>query len=203
MINYLTPKKLAELNEFASKHLSSGRYYHSQCVQRQAEKIAVRTGADIRKAAVAGLLHDICKEMPKDEQLQYMCAHDILLSNEILQNPGIWHGFVASFWIKENLNIYDDEISSAIYYHSTGKPNMSPLEKTIFLADLTSIDRDFKDAKDLRNTLDTGINPTLAYCLNFKLEHSRKNGKQPLDDSLMAYKYYSEVNKNLKQEDST
>ena len=190
MKSYLTPEGLAELDEYARRHLSAGRYYHSQCVQKQAEKLAALMGGDVKRAAVAGILHDICKEMPKNEQLQYMRARGILLSNEILQNPGVWHGFVAADWIRENLGIDDNEISSAIYYHSTGKPGMSILEKAVYLADLTSADRDFEDAELLRNALASGIDSALAYCLDFKLEHSRKSGRPPLEDTEKAYEYY-------------
>ena len=190
-MDYFIPEGLAKLEGFAKTRLSAGRYYHSCCVKKQAGYLAEIIGADVHKAEIAGILHDICKEMPKSEQLQYMRENGILLSNEILQNPGVWHGFVAALWIKENLNIHDDEISSAIYHHSTGKPDMTLLEKVLFLADLTSSDRNFADVKALRSALEDGIDTALVYCLGFKIEHSRRSGKLPLDETQKAYQYYT------------
>ncbi|MDR2932623.1 MAG: HD domain-containing protein, partial [Oscillospiraceae bacterium] len=59
--------------------LGEKRLRHSLCVETRAAELAGRHGCDAEKAAMAGLLHDICHDMPKDEQLKYLQSHGILL----------------------------------------------------------------------------------------------------------------------------
>jgi nicotinate-nucleotide adenylyltransferase len=161
------------LEELARSRLGGKRFYHSVCVRDRAIELARRMGADEEKAAIAGILHDICKEMPEAELLQYLSARGIL-SGEIAEISYAWHAVAAAQWVRENLGIDDEDILNAICYHTTGRAGMSALEKVIFLADLTSADRDFPDLPHVFELLEEDIDKALEYCLKYK---SGKNGE--------------------------
>jgi nicotinate-nucleotide adenylyltransferase len=165
-----------DFEEIIRSRLSEERFYHSICVRDQAVKLARRMGADEKKAAIAGILHDICKEMPDDEQLQCLLSHGILSDSEIAENTYIRHGFAAAEWVRRELDIQDEDILNAIRYHTTARAGMSALEKVIFLADLTSADRDFPDLPRLREALEESVDKALEYCVGFKIEKGIADG---------------------------
>ncbi|MFV0402174.1 MAG: bis(5'-nucleosyl)-tetraphosphatase (symmetrical) YqeK [Oscillospiraceae bacterium] len=146
-------EKIEYYKKLLKERLSKKRYHHSVCVMEQSVRLAGAWGQDEEKAAIAGLLHDICKEMPDGEQLQYLSAHDILVDNFTKANPRALHGITAGVWLREELDIDDEEILGAVTWHTLGKANMAPLEEIVFLADWTSDDRDFPDADRIRKLL--------------------------------------------------
>ena len=101
---------LKKLDKLAKKTLSAKRYYHTQCVVQQAQKLARLYGCDEQKAMVAGWMHDICKEIPREEQLQWLTKCGIILDSVQESQPKTWHGMAACGFISEKLGITDPEI---------------------------------------------------------------------------------------------
>ena len=113
--------------------MSEHRYIHSVNVSKEAKRLAKIYGADEEKAVTAGILHDITKELDKQEQLQIIHSGGIILDNIQKDAPKLWHGISGSVYINKQLNIDDEDIINAIRYHTTGRANMSLLEKIIFV----------------------------------------------------------------------
>lgn len=90
------------------KQLSSKRYEHSVRVAETAVKLARLHGCDEEKAEIAGLLHDYCKEYPKEEQVRIAVEQHLLSSREDLLMPQVLHGPVASYILKQE-GLVDDE----------------------------------------------------------------------------------------------
>lgn len=115
-------------------NLDSERYEHSIGVAQTAAELAEKFGLDKEKAYVAGLLHDCAKCLPKEEQLQ-------LLQNKLnveeceMINPKTFHAPVGAYYAKNMFGVKDEEILSAIRWHTIGKLEMSDFEKIIFVAD--------------------------------------------------------------------
>lgn len=136
--------------EILKNILSEKRFNHSVNVSLMAEKLAKNYGVDSEKAKLAGLLHDICKEMPEEE------IKKILIENDAseLQSEGfgykVLHGFAGFFWIKQNCGISDNDILNGVKYHTTGRKNMTLFEKIIFVADHISEERQWPDVKELQ-----------------------------------------------------
>lgn len=131
-----------KLKSILKTMLSEKRFTHSVNVSIVAEDLAKKYGVDPQKAKIAGLLHDICKEMPDEENEK--------LINEIPKDLNICsrkilHGPAASVYIKNEFGIDDEEILNAVKYHTTGRKNMSMLEKIIFTADYISPERKWED----------------------------------------------------------
>ena len=71
--------------------LSEKRYHHSVCVSEEAVRLAKKYGANEEKAEIAGILHDIMKDIPHDEQLKMMTHFDIVLTDVERSAQKLWH----------------------------------------------------------------------------------------------------------------
>ena len=91
---------LEQLEALAKKTLSEKRFYHTRCVVKQAKRLAEIYGCDVQKAMAAAWLHDICKEMPREEQLQWLTKYGIILDSIQRTQPKTWHGMAACGLIK-------------------------------------------------------------------------------------------------------
>ena len=139
--NYLHEKQLygkmtyTELDAEIARILPRKRYLHSVAVAHLAAAYAVSLGYDPERALIAGLLHD-CAKAYSDEQLVEDCDnYDISVTEVERRNGFLLHGKVGAFYAKTKYFITDEEILSAISYHTTGRPGMTALEKVVFLAD--------------------------------------------------------------------
>ncbi len=139
--NYLQEHKLyakvtfAELDEEMARILPRKRYLHSVAVAHLAAAYAVSLGYEPERALIAGILHD-CAKAYSDEKLVADCDKYSISVTEVERRNGfLLHGKLGAFYTKTKYFITDEEILSAISYHTTGRPGMTDLEKVVFLAD--------------------------------------------------------------------
>ena len=95
----------------------------------------MRYGEDIEKAQVAGLLHDCAKCIPNDKKIRMCKERQIEISKVELKSPFLLHSKLGAYLAKEKYGVEDPDILSAIMWHTTGRPNMTRLEKIVFTAD--------------------------------------------------------------------
>ena len=158
---------IAEYKKIIKSMMSENRYNHCVNVSKEAVKLAKRYGGDEEKAAVAGILHDITKEMPKEEQLQIMHDSGIILDDIQKNAPKLWHGISGSVYIKKHFGIEDEDILNAICYHTTGRAGMSLLEKIIFVSDFTSEERTYKGVATMRKKSRKSLEDAMLYGFKF------------------------------------
>lgn len=158
---------ITEYKKIIKSMMSENRYNHCVNVSKEAVKLAKRYDGDEEKAAVAGILHDITKEMPKEEQLQIMHDSDIILDDIQKNAPKLWHGISGSVYIKKHFGIEDEDILNAICYHTTGRAGMSLLEKIIFVADFTSEERTYKGVATMRKKSRKSLEDAMLYGFKF------------------------------------
>ena len=137
--------KITEYKNLLKSRLKEKRYNHSLCVADEAKRLALKYGADPDKAYLAGLLHDITKNSEEKEHFDLFSQYGVVLSPIEKSSQKLWHAMSGSLYVKNILNIDDEEILSAIRYHTTAKEDMSLFEKILYLADFTSLDRDYTD----------------------------------------------------------
>lgn len=171
--------------------VSEKRYRHCIAVQKKAVELSKIHGGDWYKAAVAGLLHDICREMPLEAQLNYLRRCGILLDTQILENPPIWHGLCGAEYIRAELGVKDSEILDSIRYHTTGRAAMTTLEKVVYIADLTSEDRDFPDVDYVRKLGEENLDEAMAYSLSYSITKVVSRKCPIVLDTFEAYNYYT------------
>lgn len=181
---------LQEARVIAGSHLSDKRMYHSQCVARCASELALRNGADPQKAEIAGILHDVMKEEPDDALLKTMVGSDIMQVDHFLDCRPIWHSFAGAVYLSREYSL-DEDICSAIYYHTCGHAGMTPLEECVFLADYISEDRTFPGSNEVRNIAKEDIEEAIFAALRNMISHLVEQGRVVMPLSLEAYNYYA------------
>ena len=108
--------------------LSHKRYKHTLNVKNKAVALAERYGADPEKAALAALLHDAAKELPRDAMLQIFRDNAIMAKNAASRPSPVWHGIAAAILCATDWGVTDPAILSAIECHTTRKANMRLLD---------------------------------------------------------------------------
>lgn len=169
----------------AKKRLSAKRYQHTLNVRRMAVKLAKRWGADPEKAALAALLHDTAKELPREEMLQILNDNAIMAENAQNRPSPVWHGICAAILAQTQWGVEDEEVLSAIRCHTTGKPGMSLLDEIVFLADMTSAERDYPEVDYLRKLEKEDIHQAMREALEMNLHWLEESGK-PVDEETRA-----------------
>jgi predicted HD superfamily hydrolase involved in NAD metabolism len=167
--------------------LSEKRYYHSICVSEAAVELAKKYGADPLKAQTAGILHDIMKDTPREKQLDKMKQYGIKLSEIELAAPKLWHAMLGAEYIKNELHIDDVEILDAVRYHTTGRKNMTLLERVLFMADFISADRDYPGVEELRQAAQKDMNTALLEGLSYTISDLAGSKKPIHPDTMEAY----------------
>ena len=124
------------------KTLPSRRFEHTLGVTYTAACLAMRYGADVEKARIAGLLHDSAKYMSSKEKIQTCLKNGIPVSVYEEKNPELLHAKLGAYLAQKQYGVDDPEILSAITWHTTGKPDMTLLEKIIYIADYMEPNRD-------------------------------------------------------------
>lgn len=157
---------LNRYRELLRGKLNPRRLFHSECVSECAGVLAERYGASVEKARLAGLLHDVMKNAPANEQLALMPDITPL---ELL-NTKVWHQISGEAFLRQNGIVTEEEILGAVRWHTTGKAGMTLLEKIIYVADFISADRDYKDVEVVRRlayiSLEHAILYTSRYTVN-------------------------------------
>lgn len=167
--------------------MSEYRYTHSVNVSKEAKRLAKIYGADVEKAEIAGILHDITKETPKEEQLQIIRDSGIILDNVQLNAPKLWHGISGSVYVRDKLGVDDEDILNAIRYHTTGRANMSLLEKIIFVADFTSEERTYSGVSTMRKKTKKSLEEAMLYGFKFTFTDLTKRELAIHPDELACY----------------
>lgn len=180
-------KDLEIYKKVAKDRLSEKRYNHSVSVANYAEKLAQNYGADKTKAAIAGTLHDITKEISEQEHLKIIKDENINLSDVEINSPKLLHSISGSIFIKNNLNIVDTDIINAVRYHTTARANMSVLEKIIFVADFISDDRTWDNVEILKELAFKNLDDAVIYGLKITIPELLNNGALIAKNTLKAY----------------
>jgi len=140
-----------KLLDYLKINLKESRFRHSLSVSETAIALATQYGENTEKARIAGLVHDCVKNKTDEQLIKLAIDHKIELDEIYVQNPSILHGLVGSIIANEVMGINDEDILNAIHYHTTGRKNMSILEKIIYIADYIEPLRKFDGVEELRN----------------------------------------------------
>ncbi len=132
---------LEKITKKLSKRIDESRMRHTVGVQYTAAALAMALAPEgyekklLSQAMTAGLLHDNAKCMSGAELLEKSLKHGIKVSDVEEKNPFLLHGKLGAYYAKHRYGVEDKDILSAIAFHTTGRPDMTLLEKIIFVAD--------------------------------------------------------------------
>ena len=169
------------------------RYWHSVSVSLTAQNLADVYGANKDDCMVAGILHDYCKCMSINEMLLMCEKYNVELSDEDKQADGCIHGFLAAKICKDKFNI-NDEVYNAIYYHTCGRPNMTILEKIIYISDFIEPLRRFRDrVEEVRKMAYINIDKAVVLSSEMGLKHLKATNKFIHSNTQKTIEYYKEL----------
>ena len=164
---------IEEIKLYLKENLNEKRYIHTLGVADTAKKLAKLNGISEEKAEIAGLAHDVAKNLSKDRMKEIIEENNIILSEVEENNANLWHSIIGPIEAKDKLGIEDEEILDSIRWHTTGKEDMSILTKIIYIADMIEPSRNFEGVEDIRKVtfedLDMGVYYGLTRSIEFLL----------------------------------
>lgn len=181
------------------KELSEKRYKHSLGVRDEAIKLAQKYGADIKKAKIAGLLHDCAKGLDIDEQIRQCEKYKIALDAVTLSCKPVIHAPLGAEIAKEQFGIEDEEILEAIRNHTVAKENMSLLDKIIYIADMIEPMRDFDGVEKLRKAAYKDIDEAFIMGMRQSIVYNAEKNKIIHPNTISAWNYML-INANTEKE---
>lgn len=182
-------KSYQELYEIVRSRMSEYRFHHSECVAARCVELAKLYKVDREAARLAGLVHDIAKEIPNDEKIAY-CEKNHLGIDEIeRENPGLLHGKIGADMAKKEFG-FSEDLCSAIQYHTTGKANMSLLDKIVYVADMTGADRQFSDKQYIIDLGNKDLDECVKYILKTGIHQRIQQNKKIHLNTVIALNYF-------------
>ena len=166
---------LEQLRSVALSFLKHKRIPHVLGTEREAIRLAERYGANVEKARVAALLHDCTKKLEMDEQLALCELYGIELDELEQKALKLLHSKTGAEIARDMFGV-DDEIYSAIRWHTTGRAGMTKLEKIIYLADYIEPTRDFPGVDELRKACYEDLDGGLLLGLEMSIQEMTNMG---------------------------
>lgn len=180
-----------EIREKIEKKLTNKRFEHSLGVEYVAGCLAMVHGADVKKAMLAGLLHDCAKCISSEEKLEKCRKYNLPVSRFEEKNPELLHAKLGAYYAQTKYGISDNDILSAITWHTTGKPNMSLLEKIIFVADYIEPNRKpLPEIEEIRKEAFTSLDTAVIHILKNTLSYLEESSSDTDETSIKTYQYY-------------
>ena len=187
--DYGAKPQLDWLRERAYAYLKPKRIPHVAGCEQEASKLALRWGEDPGDAAEAGILHDITKKLSMDEQLILAEKYGIVFDKFERENIKLTHAITGAALSKELFGV-PERVYSAIRWHTTGRADMTLLEKIIYIADYIEPTRDFEGVERLRQLAYEDIDSAMALGLRMSLEELRQSGIEPHGATVSALAWY-------------
>lgn len=183
---------VAQYEILIKERLSEYRYYHSMCVAKRAVQLAEKYHQNTEKAYIAGVLHDVTKEESVEKQKELILSDGITVSDVENKVNNVLHQMSGAVFVKNKLEITDNDIVSGIRYHTTGKANMTVFETITYLADFTSEDRKYPDVEIMRQKTDTSLIDGLYYSLRYTISSLTQKGVLIHPDTINCYNWVLE-----------
>ena len=181
------------------RYLKESRIAHVAGCETEAVRLALLWGEDAELAAEAAVLHDITKRLSVEEQLNLCEKYAIIEHHAAVKYPAVLHAATGAVLAREEFGV-SDEVFGAIRWHTTGRPDMTLLEKIVYLADAIEPTRSYPSVDRLRALADRDLDAAVLATMERTLEHIRARGQEPCPDTAAAAAWYEQ---RLKQEGQT
>lgn len=179
-----------KIQRHIERKLKPKRLKHTYGVAEEAVKLAEIYGADMKKARLAALFHDMFRSEDNGELNRLIKEYG--LPNTFINNPNLSHGKIAAASMKKDFGIEDEELLNAVAYHTTGRENMSLLEKIIFLADAIEPGRDYPGVQEARRLAYTDLDRACLNVMDRSIEFIKSKGDELDMDTVRARDYLKE-----------
>ncbi len=167
------------------------RLSHIYGVKETALKLGKLYGADLTKLTLASYLHDITKHYPTHTHINILKAHN---KDHIITafTPPLYHAYTAAIIAQEHYNIKDKEILSAIEAHTVGKPNMTLLEKILFISDFIEPHRLYPSCVIVREIAFNDLDKAVFKAIDLSITLYEKRQETIPNIAYHAHTYYAQ-----------
>lgn len=187
-----------------SKYLDEARFSHTLGVMYTCASLAMVHGYDLQAAQIAGLLHDSAKCIPNKKKLKICAQNDIPVTNFEREHPFLLHAKLGAYIAAEKYGVTDKEVLSAITYHTTAKPEMTLLEKIVYIADYIEPARDkAPHLTELRKLAFQDLDECIYEILKDTLLYLDKNPDDIDSTTKDAFDYYNDLHNRRFPETNT
>jgi nicotinate-nucleotide adenylyltransferase len=160
--------------------VSPSRFLHSRGAALTAYDLCIRFGLDPGRGYLAGVAHDIAKSLPEEEMKRLACRDDKRFSELEQKKPALLHGRAGAVMLRQKFGIEDEDILEAVRYHTTGRPEMGPLARVVYIADKIENSRedvkgefrDFSRFADLDGLFTAVLEETVAFLRSKRMDLS-------------------------------
>lgn len=170
-----------QITETLKPRIDEHRYIHTLGVAYTAASLAMAYHFDnVDRAMLAGLMHDCAKGLSDDEKIALCQSNDVLISDAEYRNPGLLHAKAGAIIAENEYWIHDQEILDAIRTHTTGAPNMTMLQKIIYVADYIEPNREdiIPNVDRVQKLAFEDIDKCVLEILERSLAYLEKKGKE-------------------------
>ncbi len=182
---------LKELRKMMKEVQSAKRFEHTKGVEYTSAALAMRYGVSLEDALVAGLLHDCAKCLPDDKLLSVCEKHGLTVTKAERESPYLLHSRVGAYYARHKYGVENQDILNAIHNHTTGRQNMSLLEKIVFVADYIEPGRkEAENLADIRRLAFEDIDKALLKILEDTLQYLEGSGKEIDPRTRETLEYY-------------
>lgn len=187
-------QKIIEIQQKLQHELDEERYQHTLGVMYTSAALAMRHCCDMEQALLAGLLHDCAKCIPNEEKIRICQTQGIPVSDVERANPSLLHAKLGAYLAKEQYQVTDSNVLNAISSHTTGRPEMTLLEKIVYIADYMEPGRrNLPNMEEVRFLAFQDIDACLLRILKDSLVYL-KIRKMPIDPMTeQTYIYYNQT----------
>lgn len=190
---------IRKIRKAMEKEQDAKRYEHTLGVAYTAAALAMRYDESVKNAELAGLLHDCAKCLSDEKRLAICKKHNIAVNEIERKNPFLLHAKVGSFLAMDEYHVRDLDVINAILNHTTGRPEMSKLEKIIFVADYIEPSRkQAPNLAEIRKLAFLDLNRALLKILGDILLYLKSTGGDIDPMTQQTYDYYH----HLSEQDS-
>ena len=172
--------------------LKPGRIAHVRGCEQEAIALARRWGADEEAAAEAAILHDCTKRATRDEQLELCRTYGIVPDELEAKSEKLMHSKTGAAVAQTEFGC-ESEIVDAIRWHTTAKPEMTLLEKIIYMADYIEPNRDFEGVEALRTLAYEDLDRAMLLGLDMSLEEIRRQGNPVHPNTIAAQEWFRKI----------
>lgn len=181
--------KFEQLVPVVKDKLSEFRFKHVMGVVDEACRLGKILGEDEQKLKMAALLHDVAK-CETAMNLREIIINSMGQSELLQYDHELWHAPVGSFWAEQKFKINDQDILSAIKYHTTGRAGMTMFEKIIFSADYIEVGRSGQHVDQCRRIMENGtIDEAVLYIYKTTIAFLLAKNKKIHPDTIIGYNY--------------
>lgn len=178
-----------QIIEYIKSNLNNQRFQHSLRVQNTAVELAHYYKTDIEKTSLAGLVHDCAKNMEISKMLYIIEKNGYNIDIKFKNNSNIMHGLAGAIVAETVMGIADREVLDAVAYHTTGKANMTMLQKIIYLADYIEPMRNFPGVEELRQLAYKDLDKALLLSFNNTIKYVIDKNEFIHSDTIEARNY--------------